>query len=164
LLAYKDEYEVARLYSDGNFIKELKATFQGDYKLRFNLAPPIMEQNDPATGRPKKREFGAWMLPAFGLLAKFKFLRGTAFDIFGYHHDRRAERQLITQYEADIALVQSTLRKENADICAELLSVPDEIRGYGPVKEANMEKAMKKRAELRAMLENGVTRGQKKAA
>ncbi|MFO0390096.1 MAG: indolepyruvate ferredoxin oxidoreductase family protein [Alphaproteobacteria bacterium] len=164
LLAYKDEYEVARLYSNGQFIKELKATFQGDYKLRFNLAPPIMEQNDPATGRPKKREFGAWMLPAFGLLAKFKFLRGTAFDIFGYHKDRRAERQLIADYEADIALVQKMLSKDNADICAELLSVPDDIRGYGPVKEANMHKAGKRRLELRAMLENGVTRTQKKAA
>jgi indolepyruvate ferredoxin oxidoreductase len=164
LLAYKDEYEVARLFTDGNFMKELKATFQGDYKIRFNLAPPIMEQEDPATGRPRKREFGAWMLPAFGLLAKFKFLRGTPFDIFGYHHDRRVERRLIAEYEADIALVKSTLNRDNLDICVELLSVPDEIRGYGPVKDASLKKAQARRAELRAMLENGVTRKQKKAA
>jgi indolepyruvate ferredoxin oxidoreductase len=164
VLAYKDEYEVARLFTDGNFMEELKATFQGDYKLRFNLAPPIMEQMDPATGRPRKREFGAWMLPAFGVLAKFKFLRGTPFDIFGYHHDRRAERQLIADYEADIALVKAKLHRDNLDICAELLSVPDEIRGYGPIKEANLKKAMSRRAEMRAMLETGVTREPKKAA
>lgn len=164
LLAYKDEYEVARLFTDGHFMKELKATFQGDYKIRFNLAPPIMEQEDPATGRPKKREFGAWMLTAFGLLAKLKFLRGTKLDIFGYHHDRRAERQLIADYEADMALVKATLVKDNLDICTELLSVPDEIRGYGPVKEANLKKAQAKRGALRAMLESGVTRARKKAA
>ncbi len=164
LLAYKDEYEVARLFTDGHFMKELKATFQGDYKIRFNLAPPIMEENDPATGRPKKREFGAWMLPAFGVLAKFKFLRGTPFDIFGYHKDRRAERRLIADYEADMALVKATLRRDNLDICTELLSIPDEIKGYGPVKEANLEKAMHKRAGLRAILEGGVKREQKKVA
>ena len=164
LLAYKDEYEVARLFTDGNFKKELKATFQGDYKIRFNLAPPIMEQNDPATGRPRKREFGAWMLPAFGLLAKFKFLRGTAFDIFGYHRDRRTERRLIAEYESDMALVKAKISRDNIDICAELLSVPDEIKGYGPVKEKNLIKAEKRRAEIRAMLESGAARGRKKAA
>lgn len=165
LLAYKDEYEVARLYTDGQFMKELKATFQGDYKIRFNLAPPIMEKQDPATGRPRKREFGAWMLPAFRMLAKFRFLRGTALDIFGYHKDRKVERQLITEYEADMALVKQTLSRDNIDICAELLTVPDAIRGYGPVKEANLEKAKHLRLELRAMLEAGMTRTpQKKAA
>ncbi len=164
LLAYKDEYEVARLFTDSHFMKELKATFQGDYKIRFNLAPPIMEQEDPATGRPKKREFGAWMLPAFGLLAKFKFLRGTALDIFGYHHDRRAERQLIADYEADIALVAASLRKDNMDTCVKLLSLPDEIRGYGPVKEASLKKAQAKRIELRAMLEGGGTEKLRKIA
>ncbi len=164
VLAYKDEYEVARLFTDGHFMEELKATFQGDYKIRFNLAPPIMEQMDPATGRPKKREFGAWMLPAFSVLAKFKFLRGTPFDMFGYHHDRRAERKLINDYEADIALVKAKLRRDTIDLCAELLSVPDDISGYGPIKEANLKAAMQKRAELRYMLENGVTRDQKKVA
>ncbi len=164
LLAYKDEYEVARLYTDGNFIKELKSTFQGDYKLRFNLAPPLMEKEDPATGRPKKREFGAWILPAFRLLAKFKFLRGTALDIFGYHHDRRAERTLITEYEADMALVKQVLNAQNHELCTELLNLPEMIRGYGPVKEGNLKKAQIKRAELRYMLENGITREQKNAA
>jgi indolepyruvate ferredoxin oxidoreductase len=164
VLAYKDEYEVARLFTDGHFLKELKATFQGDYKIRFNLAPPVMEHVDPATGRPKKREFGAWMMPAFGLLAKLKFLRGTKLDIFGYHKDRRAERRLIADYEADMALVKSKLARDNLDICTELMSVPDEIRGYGPVKEANLQKAMAKRAQLRAILGAGVPEGKKRAA
>ncbi|NBO18174.1 MAG: hypothetical protein EBV03_02920 [Proteobacteria bacterium] len=164
LMAYKDEYEVARLYTDPQFMNELKATFQGDYTLRFNLAPPIMEQNDPATGRPKKREFGAWMLPAFRVLAKFKFLRGTAFDIFGFHADRRAERQLIADYEQDMALVLQKLSPGTHDICAELLALPEEIRGYGPVKEANLKKAYARRAQLRAMLEAGITHEQRKSA
>lgn len=160
VLAYKDEYEVARLYSDPTFMQDLKATFQGDYKLRLNLAPPIMEQEDPATGRPKKREFGAWILPVFGVLAKFKGLRGTAFDIFGYHKDRRAERKLIADYEADMALVLDKLNADNIDICLELLALPDDIRGYGPVKEKNLEAAYVKRDALRTMLENGEIRGQ----
>ena len=164
LLAYKDEYEVARLYTSGHFLNDLKSTFQGDYTLRFNLAPPILETEDPATGRPKKREFGAWMFPAFRVLAKLKFLRGTRWDIFGYHPDRKVERRLIADYEADIALVRATLRADNADMCAALLSVPDEIRGYGPVKEVNIAKAQRKRAELRAMLESGVVQPNQKAA
>lgn len=164
VLAYKDEYEVARLFTDGHFMKELKSTFQGNYKIRFNLAPPIMEQEDPATGRPRKREFGAWMLPAFGMLAKLKFLRGTAFDIFGYHKDRRAERQLISDYEADIALVKAKLGRDTLDICTALLSMPEEIRGYGPVKEASLKKAQARRNELRALLEGGISREQRKIA
>lgn len=163
LMAYKDEYEVARLYTDGDFMKELKATFQGDYKIRFNLAPPIMEQEDPATGRPRKREFGAWMLPAFRVLAKFKGLRGTPFDIFGYHKDRRTERALIAEYEADMALVLEKLDADTYDICTRLLALPDEIRGYGPVKEQKLEKARAKREELRAMLAQGVAPTRKAA-
>ncbi len=155
VLAYKDEYEVARLFSDGRFIRELKSTFQGDYKIRFNLAPPVMEQQDPATGRPKKREFGAWMLPAFGILARLKILRGTPFDIFGYHRDRRAERRLIADYEADLTLVMESLSKNTLETCASLLAVPDDIRGYGPVKEDNLVKAYDRRAALREALMQG---------
>jgi indolepyruvate ferredoxin oxidoreductase len=163
LLAYKDEYEVARLYTNGDFINELKATFQGDYKIRFNLAPPIMEQEDPATGRPRKREFGAWMLPVFRMMAKFKGLRGTPFDVFGYHKDRRTERALIAEYEADMALVLEKLSEDTADICERLLVLPDDIRGYGPVKEQKLEKARSKREELRAILEQGVAPKRKAA-
>ncbi len=141
LLAYKDEYEVARLYTNGEFIEKLKAQFEGNYKLKFNLAPPIMETPDVATGRPKKREFGPWMMTGFRVLAKFKFLRGTKFDIFGYHHDRKVERALIAEYEEAMDLVLAKLNGANRDVCLALLNLPDMIRGYGPVKDSNIKKA-----------------------
>ncbi len=160
LLAYKDEYEVARLYTNGDFIKEVKATFQGDYKLSFHMAPPIMEQEDPATGRPKKREFGPWMLSALGLLAQFKFLRGTPLDIFGYHKERKAERQLIAEYERDLDFVLGRLTSGNIETCAELLRLPEDIRGYGPVKEKNIERARVKHAALMQVLTEDTSNGE----
>jgi indolepyruvate ferredoxin oxidoreductase len=141
VLAYKDEYEVARLYTNGDFIKELKAQFSGNYKVKFHMAPPILAGTDQATGRPKKRTFGPWMLRALSLLARFKYLRGTAFDIFGYHHDRKAERALIKSYEADVRFVVQSLTADNYELCVELLSLPLAIKGYGPVKAANIETA-----------------------
>ena len=168
VMAYKDEYEVARLFSDPAFKQELEATFDGDYKLKFNLAPPIMEQNDPATGRPKKREFGAWMLPAFGVLAKFKGLRGTPFDIFGYHKERKAERALIKQYEEDLEFILANLKADNLDLATELMSLPDMIRGYGPVKERNMQQAAIRREQLLSRFKdpkaNGTKDNKKEAA
>ena len=95
LLAYKDEYEVARLFTDGRFEKQLRDQFEGDFKFNFNLAPPILGGGKDALGRPKKRAFGAWMMPVFRTLAKLRFLRGTPFDIFGYSADRKLERDLI---------------------------------------------------------------------
>ncbi|MBO6563092.1 MAG: indolepyruvate ferredoxin oxidoreductase family protein, partial [Nisaea sp.] len=92
LMAYKDEYEVARLYTDGKFLREIRQTFDGDYKLRFHLAPPGITRPDPETGKIEKMEFGPWMLPAFRVLAKMKGLRGTRFDIFGRTEERRMER------------------------------------------------------------------------
>ena len=105
LLAYKDEYEVARLFIDGGFEKQLRDQFEGDFKFSFNLAPPILGRGGDALGRPKKRAFGAWMLPVFRTLAKFRFLRGTPLDIFGYSADRKLERDLIAGYEKDVATV-----------------------------------------------------------
>src|ERR1700722_4536429 len=102
LMAYKDEYEVARLYADSAFAEKLRQRFDGDFRLSFHLAPPLLARRDPSTGRLQKREYGAWMMPAFRLLARLKFLRGTAFDPFGYTSDRKAERQLIADYEAAI--------------------------------------------------------------
>ena len=148
VLAYKDEYEVARLYSNGAFIKDVKAQFSGDYKLKFNMSPPIFGGTDPATGRPKKRELGGWMLPVLSVLARLKFLRGGVFDIFAYHPDRRAERALITQYESDIEYVLANLSQENYDICKELLSLPLMCKGYGCVKAANIKKSNARRDEL----------------
>jgi indolepyruvate ferredoxin oxidoreductase len=148
LLAYKDEYEVARLYTDPAFKKALKAQFAGNYKIAFNLAPPILERKDPATGRPKKTEFGPWMMIGFKVLSKLKGLRGSMFDVFGYHKDRKAERALIKQYEEDMDLVLSILNSGNHAKCIELLSVPEIIKGYGPVKEENIKKAAVLREEL----------------
>jgi indolepyruvate ferredoxin oxidoreductase len=141
VLAYKDEYEVARLYSNGDFIKELKAQFSGNYKIKLHMAPPILSGTDVATGRPQKRTFGPWMLTSLSLLARLKILRGTVFDVFGYHNDRREERALIKSFEADVEFVIQRLTTGNYELCAELLSLPLMIKGYGPVKAANIEKA-----------------------
>ena len=128
------------------------------------MAPPIMEKTDPATGRPQKREFGPWMYRALNVLAKFKFLRGTPFDIFGYHKDRREERALIAEYEGLVDTVLKNLSPENFDICVQILSLPDMIRGFGPVKERNIELAHKRKEELLAQLTDGHPVRTKKAA
>lgn len=163
LLAYKDEYEVARLFTDGDFIREVKAQFEGDYKLKFNMAPPIMETKDVATGRPKKREFGPWMLTALRVLAKFKFLRGTAFDPFGHLKDRREERALIKEYEQTLDTVLQYATKDNVDLCRDILALPDMIRGYGPVKDANIKKAKAQHMKLVTQLINGPAEARKAA-
>lgn len=154
LLAYKDEYEVARLFSDGRFEQQLRDQFEGDFKFNFNLAPPILGGGKDALGRPKKRAFGAWMMSVFKLLAKMRFLRGTAFDIFGHSADRKLERDLIAGYEKDVATVLTLLSPVNADIAAEFLSLPDRIRGYGPVKEKAVNDAKARYAQLAADLVN----------
>ena len=102
LLAYKDEYEVARLYSDPQFRKQLQDSFDGDYKLGVHLAPPLLSRVDPATGEPRKREFGPWIFPVLRALARLKGLRGTPFDPFGYTAERRMERRLIADYEREV--------------------------------------------------------------
>ena len=112
LMAYKDEYEVARLYADGAFAEKLRERFDGDFRLSFHLAPPLLARRDPRTGHLQKREYGAWMMPAFRLLARLKFLRGTAFDPFGYTSDRKAERRLIADYEAAITRYIAGLRAD----------------------------------------------------
>jgi indolepyruvate ferredoxin oxidoreductase len=154
LLAYKDEYEVARLFADGTFEKQIADAFEGDFKINFNLAPPIMNSGVDPQGRPKKREFGPSMMKTFRLLAKLKGLRGTPLDIFGYAADRKMERGLITAYEKDVASVLSNLSPANADIALDLLSLPDRIRGYGPVKEKAVRDANARHAELVVDLAN----------
>ena len=153
LLAYKDEYEVARLYTDGRFEKQLREQFEGDFKIHFNLAPPMLPGTD-ASGRPKKRAFGAWMMPLFKLLANARGLRGTPLDVFGYSADRKMERDLIAGYEKDVATVLGLLSPANVEIAVELLSLPDTIRGYGPVKEAAVEAAKARYAQLAQDLAN----------
>jgi indolepyruvate ferredoxin oxidoreductase len=154
LLAYKDEYEVARLYTDGRFEKQIRDQFDGDFKISFNLAPPMIGGGKDALGRPRKRAFGAWMLTVFRLLAGMRGLRGTAFDIFGHSADRRLERDLIAGYEKDVVHVLSVLSPLTLDTAIELLALPDRIRGYGPVKEKAVRDAKARYAQLAADLVN----------
>jgi len=158
LLAYKDEYEVARLYTSDEFRRQVEATFEGDYTLRFNLAPPLLSRVDPATGRPQKREYGAWMMGAFRLLAKLKGLRGTAFDVFGYGEDRKLERRLITEYEARIAGILERLDPVTHATAVELASLPEHIRGFGPVKTEHLKKIQPREQELLAQLRGDAAR------
>jgi indolepyruvate ferredoxin oxidoreductase len=150
LLAYKDEYEVARLHADAAFQAQLDQTFEDGYRLKFHLAPPLLASRDPATGHLQKMEFGPWLLPLFKGLAKLKGLRGTAFDLFGYTAERKRERQLIAEYETLVDELANGLGPVNHAFAVKLASLPDEIRGYGHIKDANIAKAEKHKAELLA--------------
>jgi indolepyruvate ferredoxin oxidoreductase len=150
LMAYKDEYEVARLYVDGDFERRIRETFEGDYKLNFHLAPPVFQGELLPNGRPRKRRFGPWMMPAFRVLAKLKRLRGTAFDPFGRSAERRTERRIIAEYEAMVSEIAERLTSGNHDLAVALARIPDMIRGFGPVKEAAVQKAEAEKAALLA--------------
>ena len=134
LLAYKDEYEVARLHSDSDFLSSLRRNFGEGFKLRYHMSPPVLASIDPETGRPKKYEFGGWMLPVMKLLAKFRFLRGTRFDPFGYSEERRVERGLIVEYEQLLNEVVQGLEFRKFGLAVELLGLADQVKGYGPIK------------------------------
>jgi indolepyruvate ferredoxin oxidoreductase len=155
VLAYKDEYEVARLYSNGEFSRQIQAQFEGDYRLEFHLAPSWLAKRDPKTGAPRKRSFGPWMLKAFDVLAKFKFLRGTAFDPFGRSLERRQERALIDSYVADVGLVLAHLNTKNRHVALSLARLPERIRGYGHVKECAMKAAALQAIRMRQSLISG---------
>jgi indolepyruvate ferredoxin oxidoreductase len=152
LMAYKDEYEVARLYTDGHFAARLAATFEGDFKLTFHLAPPLLARRD-AQGRLVKARYGSWMWQAFRLLAKLKSLRGTALDVFGKTEERRLERQLIADYEATIAALLPRLREDNLAQAVELASLPEQIRGFGHVKLDNIGKVRARWKQLENALQ-----------
>jgi indolepyruvate ferredoxin oxidoreductase len=134
LLAYKDEYEVARLFVDPAFRAGLDETFEGKTALSFHLAPPLFSKIDPNSGRPRKIEFGAWIMPVFRTLAALKKLRGTPLDIFGYGAERRRERALIATYEHGLDLIAAKLTADNYACAVALAALPDQVRGYGPVK------------------------------
>jgi indolepyruvate ferredoxin oxidoreductase len=150
LLAYKDEYEVARLYSDGRFAARLAAQFEGRPRLRVHLAPPLLARRDPATGLPRKAAYGPWMLRLFGLLARLKGLRGTPFDPFGYSAERRLERRLIADYEALIAELILRLDRDRHGLAVELATLPEQIRGFGHVKARHLAAAKAREASLLA--------------
>jgi indolepyruvate ferredoxin oxidoreductase len=152
LMAFKDEYEVARLYTDGAFRKKLQRQFEGDFTLQYHLAPPLLASRDPATGEPRKRVFGPWMRHVFKLLARLRRLRGTVFDIFGYTQERRMERRLIADYEAIVRELAVSLNPDNHALAVEIASLPAKIRGFGHVKQRNVESAKACEAELLALL------------
>jgi indolepyruvate ferredoxin oxidoreductase len=154
LMAYKDEYEVARLYTDGSFADKLKTQFDGDFRMKFHLAPPLFARRDKVTGRPRKSEYGGWTIHLFGLLARLKFLRGTALDPFGYSPERKAERQLIADYEAMLRQHTPTLQNRDLPTLVKLARIPEMIRGYGYVKDESIQKASQQRSRLLADLDN----------
>ncbi len=149
LMAYKDEYEVARLYADPAFVEKLKQNFEGDWKLNFYLAPPSFSKKD-ASGHLVKKQYGPWVLPAMRMLAKLRVLRGTALDPFGRTEERRTERALIGEYEALVCELLRGLNAQNRALAVELASLPDGIRGYGHVKEHNLKAVRTKWATLLA--------------
>jgi indolepyruvate ferredoxin oxidoreductase len=149
LMAYKDEYEVARLYTDGAFLKQVETEFDGDnLRFEFHLAPPLLARRDKTTGLPRKMSFGPWMLPAFRLLAKFKGLRGTPFDPFGRTLERRTERKLIGDYEAMLDEVLASLTPDNHHVAVALAAIPEKIRGFGHVKQQHLTAAKADEAAL----------------
>jgi indolepyruvate ferredoxin oxidoreductase len=152
LMAYKDEYEVARLYTDGTFEKKLRAQFDGNFTLDYHLVPPLLARRDPTTGEPRKIKFGPWMRHVFRVLARLRALRGTALDIFGYTQERRMERRLIVDYENTLREIAASLDSGNHALCVEIASVPAKIRGYGHIKARNAEGAKACEAELLSLL------------
>ena len=148
LMAYKDEYEVARLYSDGEFRRQLEAQFSGGYRLRLHLAPPLLAKRDRATGHPLKRAFPGWTLKLFPVLAKLRFLRGTAWDPFGRTRERRLERRDIDQYRTLIEGLVPRLTSANYDDALALAELPLQLRGFGHVKDAHRAKLGERRDRL----------------
>ncbi|WOJ96408.1 indolepyruvate ferredoxin oxidoreductase family protein [Congregibacter brevis] len=157
LMAYKDEYEVARLYSDPAFLAKVAAKFEGDYTLRFNMAPPLLSKRDPHSGELQKTEFGPWMLTAFRFLAPLRRFRGTALDVFGYTAERRQERQDIKDYESLIVSLNSHIAnaKGNSEyeLLRELLALPQQLRGFGHVKDRNRDQLALRQSTLLTRLE-----------
>ena len=154
LLAYKDEYEVARLFTNAAFEKALADQFETRGKLEFHLAPPLLARRDKLTGEPRKMKFGRWMLPVFRLLAKGKSLRGTAWDVFGYTHERKLERQMITDYERLLDEIIERLTPASHATAVALAGLPLDVKGFGHIKERNYKTAKAREAALLAELRN----------
>ena len=140
LMAYKDEYEVARLHTDTTFLNKVNAMFEGDFKINYNLAPPMISKKNEK-GELQKQKFGPWMLTGFKVLAKLKGLRGTALDVFGKTEERKMERALIGEYTASIDTLLTTLNRTNHAAAVEVARIPELIKGYGHVKERNLKTA-----------------------
>ncbi|OGB27709.1 MAG: indolepyruvate ferredoxin oxidoreductase [Burkholderiales bacterium RIFCSPLOWO2_02_FULL_57_36] len=156
LMAYKDEYEVARLHANPAFSEKIAGMFEGDYKIKFHLAPPLLAKRD-AKGHLIKQEFGPWMMQAFKIMANLKSLRGTPLDIFGYTQERKTERMLIAQYRKTIAALLPQLTLENLPKAVAIAAIPEDIRGFGHVKERHLKAAKEKEAVLMAAFKSPVS-------
>ena len=148
LMAYKDEYEVARLLTDKAQLAKMRAGFSDESKLVFHMSPPLIAPKDPDTGLPRKLRFGQWILPVMRVLSKAKFLRGTHFDPFGYMGERRTERTLIQEYETSMRALLNDLSSSNYAHAVEIALLPEQVRGYGHVKMANIRKYLDARDQL----------------
>ncbi len=158
LMAYKDEYEVARLFADPAFLRQIRNEVDGDnLRLTFHLAPPLLARRNKTTGEPRKMSFGPWMLSVFGVLAKLKFLRGTALDPFGYTAERKVEQQLVRDYETLLDELLAKLSPENHDLAVGLAAIPEKIRGFGPVKQRHIAGAKADEAALLDRFRTGGT-------
>jgi indolepyruvate ferredoxin oxidoreductase len=154
LLAHKDEYEVARLHLSTAFTGQVSRLFEGDYELRFHLAPPLLSRPDPLTGRVRKREFGPWVLHVFRLLIRLKRLGGTRLDPFGWLPERRLDRQWLLDYERLIEEILARLDPANHATAVQLASLPDAVRGFGHVRQLSLEAAREREVGLLARLRN----------
>jgi indolepyruvate ferredoxin oxidoreductase len=147
LMSYKDEYEVARLYTQGDFLRQVHEQFEGDIRLKFHLAPPLLSRRNDK-GELIKSDYGPWVLSAFKILARLKSLRGTAFDVFGYTAERRMERRLIDDYEATVNELVQLLDSQRLPLAIQIAGLPQGMRGFGHVKERNVESVMREQARL----------------
>ena len=164
LLAYKDEYEVARLYTDGTFAARIREQFEGDYRLKFHLAPPMLADRDPNTGLPRKKTYGRGMIWMFRALARLKRLRGTPLDIFGYTPERKRERLLIAEYEATVSELTTGLSHDNHALAMQIASIPEHIRGYGHIKDRHIDAAKAQEAVLIKSFRSGQSASRVEAA
>ena len=155
LMAVKDEYEVARLYTQTDFLARVQEQFEGGLRLEFNLAPPLLSRRDKLTGEPRKRAFGPWILPVFRVLARLKPLRGTPFDPFGHTAERRTDRRLRRDYIRLLDRISRELTADNHAIAVELAALPEQIRGFGPVRARHVTGYLARRAELMAQWNGG---------
>ncbi|QDJ08361.1 Pyruvate ferredoxin/flavodoxin oxidoreductase family protein [Roseomonas mucosa] len=152
LLAFKDEFEVARLFTETSFLRRVEEQFEGDWRLNFHLAPPLWARKDPETGEPRKQSYGPWMLRALRVLARMRRLRGTVLDPFRHSADGRMHREILAAYEQDMEEVLRRLNPHNHAVAVELAALPEQIRGYGPVRERHLAHASQRRAELLSRL------------
>jgi indolepyruvate ferredoxin oxidoreductase len=149
LMAYKDEYEVARLHTDKAFLQKINSMFEGDYTLNYHLAPPLIAKTN-AKGELQKQKFGPFMLTGFKVLKHFKWLRGTALDVFGYTEERRTERALIAQYQSSVDAMLGQLNASNHGLAVEMARIPEQIKGFGHVKARHLAAAREKWNNLKA--------------